>query len=64
MTGTRGASGRLSDVAVDLRLIAERMYEISVHYDHERAEEAMPRARVAVEPGLVKRMTVEPVRPS
>ena len=55
--------------AVDIQPIARRLYEVSVHYcDPETGREAagegiILRIALAVEPGLVLRTSVEPVRP-
>ena len=50
-------------VAVDIQPVAERMYEVSAHFDEEHSEGIILRVRLDVEPGLVVRTTVEPLRP-
>ena len=53
-------------VAVDIQPIAGRLYEVSVHYDSSDADHSdgiILRVRLDVEPGLVVRTTVEPIRP-
>ena len=53
-------------VAVDIQPIAGRLYEVSVHYDSSDADHSdgiILRVRLDVEPGLVVRATVEPLRP-
>ncbi len=53
-------------VAVDIQPIAGRLYEVSVHYDSSDADHSdgiILRVRLDVEPGLVVRTIVEPLRP-
>ncbi|HEY7975754.1 MAG TPA: hypothetical protein VID72_10450 [Ktedonobacterales bacterium] len=55
--------------SVDIQPIARRLYEVSVHYSDAQTGGEAPgegiilRIALAVEPGLVVRTSVEPVRP-
>ena len=51
-------------VAVDIQPIADRLYEVSAHFDEQHSAGVLLRVRLDVEPGLVVRTTVEPLRPS
>ena len=51
-------------VAVEIQPIADRLYEVSAHFDEQQSAGVLLRVRLDVEPGLVVRTTVEPLRPS
>lgn len=51
-------------VAVEIQPIAERLYEVSAHFDEEHTQGIILRVKLEVLTGLVVRSTVEPVRPS